>query len=261
MISLVVAVVACGLAVTWLVPGPNRAALRHVRPPGAGDIWPASRIDRNADRWSAAFGVMRQVSSLQWRFGMLAGALCWLLMGQSVGAVMAGCAVVAAAIALLRWLEGAEERRKIQVQATQLSACLELFAAALDAGLPLRAAVRHLAALVPEPSAELLRGVLGHLDLGRSDSQAWLELREHPVWGQVARDLARCASSGAGVAETLAVHAQEARATARARREMAAHTVGVRSVLPLSCCFLPAFILVGVVPIIAGTIGSFALLG
>ena len=59
------------------------------------------------------------------------------------------------------------------------------------------------------------------------------------------------------VAEVLEVHAAEARALRRARREMAARTVGVRSVLPLVCCFLPAFILVGVVPIIAATLGSF----
>lgn len=82
-------------------------------------------------------------------------------------------------------------------------------------------------------------------------------MRDDTVWGAVARDLARCAESGAAVAEVLEVHAAEARALRRARREMAARTVGVRSVLPLVCCFLPAFILVGVVPIIAATLGSF----
>ena len=35
--------------------------------------------------------------------------------------------------------------------------------------------------------------------------------------------------------------------------------VGVRSVGPLMCCFLPAFLLVGVVPLIAGTV--FGMLG
>ena len=72
----------------------------------------------------------------------------------------------------------------------------------------------------------------------------------------IARDLARCAESGTAVALILEVHATEARARARAQREAAARTVGVRSVLPLVCCFLPAFVLVGVVPIVAATIGA-----
>ena len=36
-----------------------------------------------------------------------------------------------------------------------------------------------------------------------------------------------------------------------------ARKVGVRSVVPLMACFLPAFILVGVVPIVAGLLRDF----
>jgi hypothetical protein len=34
--------------------------------------------------------------------------------------------------------------------------------------------------------------------------------------------------------------------------EVAARTAGVRAVIPLVACFLPAFILLGVVPVVAG---------
>jgi len=246
----VIAGLTLGVALLCLFPGPNRSALRQVATAASGA--------RRVTAWQGRMpGWLCRISGLQWRFGLLAGAVCWLLGGQGLAACLVAAGAIPLAIAGLRWLESASQRRRAQQLAAQLPGCLELFAAALDAGVPLRAAVRHVAALAPEPSAGLLRAVLGHLDLGRSDAQAWAWLRDDTVWGAVARDLARCAESGAAVAEVLEVHAAEARALRRARREMAARTVGVRSVLPLVCCFLPAFILVGVVPIIAATLGSF----
>lgn len=188
--------------------------------------------------------------------GSLAGLVCWLMLGQGPVAVLGGLAALPTSIALLGWLEREPERRRARLLVVQLPGCLDLLSAALAAGVPLRTAVRHVAELAPGPSAGLLRGVLGHLDIGRSDAQAWSTLRGHPVWGPAARDLARCADSGAAVSEVLNVHACEARARRRAQREAGARTVGVRSVLPLVCCFLPAFVLVGVVPIIAATVGS-----
>lgn len=246
-----IAGLALGVAVICFVPGPNRAALRELsltQPPDRGVVlgWRS-----RAPAW------LNQISAMQWRFGLLAGAISWLLLGQDSGAGVAGVLAIPLAIALLQWLEAASERRKAKQLSAQLPGCLELFAAALDAGVPLRAAVRHIAALAPEPSAGLLRGVLGHIELGRSDAQAWTSLRDDQTWGPVARDLARCAASGAAVADVLEVHAAEARMVRRARREMAARAVGVRSVLPLVCCFLPAFVLVGVVPIVAATLGTF----
>lgn len=189
--------------------------------------------------------------------GLLAGLVCWLLLGQGWAGTLGGLVAVPTSMALLGWLAAEPERRRSRLLIAQLPGCLDLLAAALESGVPLRAAARHVAGLAPEPSAGLLRGVVGHLDIGRSDAQAWSTLRGHPAWGQMARDLARCADSGAAVAEVLNVHAGEARANRCAQRELVARTVGVRSVLPLVCCFLPAFVLVGVVPIIAATVGSF----
>mgnify|MGYP000143146183 CR=1 FL=1 len=101
----------------------------------------------------------------------------------ALGAGLAGAGAIPLAIAGLRWLEAASQRRKAQQLAAQLPGCLELFAAALDAGVPLRAAVRHVAALAPEPSAGLLRGVLGHLEIagecGVLQKVAALAVRRH----------------------------------------------------------------------------------
>jgi len=191
------------------------------------------------------------------RLGAAAGVVAWLTAGGGWGGWVAAAVVGLGTVAVCARLESGPERRRRALLVAQLPGCLDLLAAALDAGVPLRAAVRHVAALAPEPSGDLLRGVLGHLDIGRSDAQSWQTLGDDPVWGAVARDLARCADSGAAVSEVLGVHAAEARAGRNAQREARTRAVGVRSVLPLVMCFLPAFVLVGVVPIIAATLDSF----
>lgn len=233
------AAVAFFLALLGLWGGPRSEVLR------GSDAAPRARPD-----W------VRRVSGARVRFGLLAGVVCWLLLGQGWTGALVGAGAVPGAMVLLGWLEGAPQRRGRRQLIAQQPGCLDLLAAALEAGAPLRAAVGQVAKLAPEPSAELLRGVLGHLEIGRSDAQAWTTLRTHAVWGPAARDLARCAETGAALSGVLEVHASEARARRRALRESAARTVGVQSVLPLVCCFLPAFVLVGVVPIIAATLGS-----
>lgn len=67
-----------------------------------------------------------------------------------------------------------------------------------------------------------------------------------------ARALSRAADGGAPVAAAVARLAAEARLDARARGEQAARRVGVVAVAPLGLCFLPAFVLLGVVPVVVG---------
>jgi len=55
------------------------------------------------------------------------------------------------------------------------------------------------------------------------------------------------------VLETAAADARHAN---RAEVEMRARSAGVRAVAPLALCYLPAYLLVGVVPIVAGFAGS-----
>ncbi len=228
--------------------------------------WPAQRADLLGDlggREGAQPDGGRLLTAPGWvtatrlRFGAVAGLTCWLLLGVTLPGAVAGVVCVPLAMVLLAWLEAWPDRRVARRLTAQLPAVLDLMSAALAGGAPLRAAVRHVAELVQEPSASLLGGVLNHLAIGRTDAQAWATLRDHTVWGPMARDLARAADSGTAVAEILSVHAAEARARRNDQREAAARTIGVRSVLPLVCCFLPAFILVGVVPIIAATLSSF----
>jgi pilus assembly protein TadC len=96
--------------------------------------------------------------------------------------------------------------------------------------------------------------VVSHAAAGFGDSDAWASLRSDEVLGPVARDLARAADAGTSVGGMLARHAESARAAAQAAAIARAKAVGVRTIVPVSVCYLPAFFLVGVVPVIAGVL-------
>ena len=65
----------------------------------------------------------------------------------------------------------------------------------------------------------------------------------------------RAAEGGAPVAAAIARLAEQAREVARASGQAAAERAGVLAVAPLGLCFLPAFVLLGVVPVVAGLVG------
>lgn len=139
----------------------------------------------------------------------------------------------------------------------ELGDTVELLAVCLSAGSPMRHALEVVGGVSGPATAALLARVSGQLAMGLSEQQAWQDLAKDGVWGQVSRDIARSAASGTSLVEVLHVHAEEARLMVEERAQERARTAGVRSVVPLMVCFLPAFVLVGVVPIIAGLLESF----
>ena len=98
------------------------------------------------------------------------------------------------------------------------------------------------------PVAEDLGGVVALVELGSSDANAWRTLHDHPQFGPAADDLARSVDSGILVVEALRQHAIRARQTRQAALQVRARAVGVQTVLPLMVCFIPSFLLLGVVP-------------
>ena len=189
--------------------------------------------------------------------GGAAALLVWSLCHASVGGALTGMLIGAVVVWALGRVEGAASKRERAALSAQLPAVLELMASSLDAGLPLRGALSAVAAVCAEPTASLLQGIQAQTQIGRSDAEAWGSMRTHRVWGDAARDLARSADSGSAVAHVLRVHAAETRRRRWAGLEVRARAVGVKSVLPLMTCFLPAFILVGVVPIVVSGLGEY----
>ncbi|MGO1384641.1 MAG: type II secretion system F family protein [Arachnia sp.] len=138
----------------------------------------------------------------------------------------------------------------------ELADTVELLAVCLSAGSPMPHALEVVTQVQGSETSAVLSKVTGLLAMGIPEPQAWLEIGDDDVWGAVARDVARSARSGTSLVEVLHVHADEARLVAQEKALQRARTAGVRSVIPLMACFLPAFVLVGVLPIIAGLLDS-----
>ena len=162
--------------------------------------------------------------------------------------------VVTACVVVLGRLEPLGTRRRREQLRADLPHALELLSACLAAGMPLRAAASAVAACFEGPVADDLHQVLTLVNLGTSDVEAWASLRSSPDWGPTVVDLTRSVESGTMMVEVLVHHAREARNVRRATIEVKAKAVGVRSVLPLMVCFLPAFLLVGVIPTVASAL-------
>jgi pilus assembly protein TadC len=172
-----------------------------------------------------------------------------------VVAVVGAVAVPALALGLGR-LERGQDRLRLARLREQAPGGLDAIAACLDAGLPLRRGTEVVAGLSPVDLAVRLRIVVSGIGVGLSDADAWLALAADPVLGTVARDVSRAADWGTAVSSVLTDAAQDLRRQAEVESKTRARAVGVRTVLPLTVCYLPAFILLGIVPILGAGIVS-----
>ena len=160
----------------------------------------------------------------------------------------------AAVVLALGWLEPRSARRRRQQLITEVPQALELLAACLAAGLPVRTACAAVVQSFDGPVADDLGQVLSLMDLGVADAEAWRTLHDHPQLGLVAADLSRSVESGTSTVEGLQHHAAAARDARRGALQVRARAVGVRSVLPMMMCFIPSFMLLGIVPAVVSAV-------
>lgn len=178
------------------------------------------------------------------------GAVLALVVGGVPGVVV-GAGVALAGPRVLAGLESRGQRqRRLQIE-RQTPIVADLLATCLAAGATPRESVRAVARAVGEPIATPLSTLTGALDLGADPVDAWAALAAEPGLRQVGRAGSRSAQTGAPLASLLAAVADDQRDEARSRAEATARAAGVRSVAPLVACFLPAFILIGIVPVVA----------
>jgi pilus assembly protein TadC len=92
--------------------------------------------------------------------------------------------------------------------------------------------------------------------LGAPPDEAWAHLA--PVAGadRLIRAAVRSHQSGTALAGALSRVADDLRADRATATEAAARRAGVLIVLPLGLCFLPAFVLAGLVPVIVAVLGD-----
>jgi pilus assembly protein TadC len=239
-LGVVLAGLLAGTAVTCLTARPASLARLARRPrPATG---PPAGVGSRQAWWACAAAA--------------AGALAVLPLplGLGTAAVLLGAGPRA-----LSRLEPASVRRERLRLLADLPLLLDLLAACLAGGAGLQAAALAVGEAVPGPAGARLRQVAAALQIGTPPGAAWLALAgsdpDDDVLGPAARTLARAADSGAPVAATLARLGAEARAESRAAGQEAARRAGVLVVAPLGLCFLPAFVLLGVVPVVIGLAG------
>jgi Flp pilus assembly protein TadB len=213
-------------AAVLLVPGPAREL-----PAGPDAPRGAARCSPRVLQLIAAAGV---------------GATCVAVLGPLPGLVGAALAAPAAVFAAGRAAARADRPRPDAA----LALALDLTAAALRGGQPVAAALAlGVPAAQPQLRAELLR-VSGLLRLGADPDEAWRIVAGHDVLAPVAAAARRSAHSGARLADAFDRLAADVRADLRVRAEARAQRAGVFAIAPLGLCFLPAFVCLGVVPVV-----------
>lgn len=205
----------------------------------------------------------KAVGRVSLRHGIaLASCVAGLAIGVLVGGwlgVVVGIGGTAGLDVLLRRLSARSTREDTRAVQADLPFAADLLAAVLLAGAPTARAVGDVATALGGPLGTRLEQISRELSLGASPEQAWAGLADVPGAMSLVRAAIRASHSGAALAGACSRLASELRAGQSAAMEAAAQRAGVLVVLPLGCCFLPAFILLTVVPTVMGVLDDIAL--
>ena len=179
-----------------------------------------------------------------------AGLVVWWLVGGVPGAVVGAAVAVLGPRGLAR-LDDAGEKERDEL-ARQLPLALDLLGACLAGGGTLVAGLEAVSAAVGGPCGERMLRVAAALLVGTPAEDAFRELGSTGSAGSAARALCRASEGGTPVAAAVARVAGEARRAAAVEARKRAKRAGVLAVGPLGSCFLPAFLVLGVVPTVVG---------
>jgi pilus assembly protein TadC len=184
--------------------------------------------------------------------GLAVGLLAWAITGSPSVALVAaagGCGLPV----LLHRLGRRPARADDEVE---LAAAWAGMAVCLEAGLPVASAVAAAAASLDGSTGLALRRVAGLLELGADPAEAWRVVQDHPAAAAFARAAARSAATGAALARTARAESTRVRETLTDIAEARAQRAGVLIAAPLGLCFLPAFLVLGVAPVVIGLAGE-----
>ncbi|MFK8848130.1 type II secretion system F family protein [Streptomyces sp. Ac-502] len=182
---------------------------------------------------------------------VIAGAVAIL-----VGGVTGGVLGLAVAYGVGRW------RRRTRAQAVRrtaedgmraaLAPAADLLAACLAAGAGPRESAEAVGRSLGGPVGERLWRVAAELRLGSDPATAWRRFGALPGARGLARCLERAGMSGVPPVEGVSRIAAELRAQETRSAAERARRAGVLVTMPLAACFLPAFLTLGVVPVLYG---------
>lgn len=184
-----------------------------------------------------------------------ASGLAALGIAVFVGGWLGLMLAAASLVVLPRWLrslESARDRVRRARRAAELPLLCDVLAACLNAGATPQLAVAAIADAGESALQTDLRRISRSLAAGASWDLAWRACDAQ--LSQVAGVMAASVRSGASAAPLLRSLATELRKDRRADRLDAARRLGVHTAAPLGLCFLPGFVLLGLVPIVAGLV-------
>ena len=171
--------------------------------------------------------------------------VAWLGYPAVVGtAAVVGIAVVARVV-----------RRARPTARSELALVLDVLAGCLAAGAAMPSALTAARAVSTDQVSNAFAAAALALDGGEDPDATWTRVAAAvPELAPVSRLCARAAMTGAPVATELHRMAASHRAALNTWRRQRLQRASVWLVLPLGLCFLPAFVLVGVVPLVIGAL-------
>jgi pilus assembly protein TadC len=190
---------------------------------------------------------------------VLIGLAVAFLVGGWTGAALGVVAGPVLGVASARWLARQPSRSSVTEDrrvAGDLPFAADLLAAALRAGAAPDVAARCVGRALDGPLGQRLARVDRALGLGAPADEAWSYLGTVAGASRVVAAAVRSQHSGAAFAGALQRLADDLRADRLIAADAAARRAGVLIVLPLGLCFLPAFVLAGLVPVIVAVLGD-----
>lgn len=135
---------------------------------------------------------------------------------------------------------------------------LRLVRLCLTSGMTVVGALQFVQVRMNEPISGELERALYTNQLGRPLEAALTELAvQNTNWQPMTDSMIAGLRSGNSILEQLADLEAMLRTTIEMKKLKRIKSVAVKSVLPLGICFLPAFILLAVIPLVVGLIGNF----
>ncbi len=186
---------------------------------------------------------------------LLAGFAAAAVIGGA-GGMAAGCGLALLVRRLVARLEPAAVRLERAKLAADLPLAAALLAASVRAGASVSGAAEAVGRAMPGPLGDRLTGGAAAAAVGVPPEQAWQSLVDDQVLAKLGRTLVQAETAGASPVLALAALAEDAAAMARWAAQARARSLGPRAALPLGVCFLPAFLIVGVVPFVVSVAGA-----
>lgn len=190
----------------------------------------------------------------EWIAPLGAVAVGWVLVGG-----LTGCAAgLLGAYGAWRWQRGRRGTEpgagiaEMAEAARQLPLAADLLAACISAGAGPREAAEAVGESLGGLVGRCLARTAAEIRLGGEPAAAWGRFGEMPGASALARCLERAGSTGAPAAEPVARLAEAMRAERASAAVARAQRAGVLITGPVGLCFLPAFLMVGVAPVVIG---------